>query len=158
MNMRWAALEFHGNVGFARLQLEAKDTKNKSGREVLIGSHAFDLLMRRREDLKAADVTDDPTGLVFPSYFNPENPVDLRAPWEAALKAAGVSDFRFHDLRHTTASYLTMNGATTLEIKAALGHKSTAMAERYSHLSKSHVDDVVLRMNKRHFGKAPPPV
>jgi integrase len=152
MNMRWAALEFHDDLGFAKLQLNAKDTKNKTDRNVLIGSHAFDLLTQRREGLKAADVADSPTGLIFPSYFNPKNPVDLRAPWEAALKAAGVSDFRFHDLRHTTASYLAMNGATTLEIKEALGHKSTAMAERYSHVSQSHMDNVVLRMNERHFG------
>jgi integrase len=36
---------------------------------------------------------------------------------------AGLIDFRFHDLRHTTASYLAQNGATLLEITDVLGHK-----------------------------------
>ena len=84
----------------------------------------------------------------------PFQPIDLRKPWSAALQAAGIEEFRFHDLRHTTASYLAMNGASLLAISKVLGHKTTQMTERYSHLATSHIDEVVRSMNAKKFGPA----
>jgi integrase len=55
--------------------------------------------------------------------------------WIEAVKAAGIENFRFHDLRHTCASYLAQRGASTLEIADVLGHKSLSMVRRYSHLA-----------------------
>jgi integrase len=75
-----------------------------------------------------------------------------RKPWERALEAAEISDFRFHDLRHSAASYLAMNGATLTEIAEILGHKTLAMVKRYSHLTEQHTSRVVARMNERVFG------
>lgn len=63
----------------------------------------------------------------------------LRNAWEQSLVLAGITDFRFHDLRHTTASQLAMRGASLQAIAAILGHSSTRMAERYAHLSPSHI-------------------
>ena len=57
---------------------------------------------------------------------------------EKVLKASGIEDFRFHDLRHSTASYLAMNGASLAEIAEILGHKTLQMVKRYSHLSEQH--------------------
>ena len=79
-------------------------------------------------------------------------PVNLRTPFETAMRRAKVADFRWHDLRHTFASYLAMNGATLAEIAEALGHKTLAMVKRYSHLSQGHMTRVVERMNVRVFG------
>jgi integrase len=78
-------------------------------------------------------------------------PIDIRAPWEKALEAADIADFRFHDLRHSTASYLAMNGATLVEIADILGHKTLQMVKRYAHLSDSHVKAVVESLNKQLF-------
>ena len=75
----------------------------------------------------------------------------IREAWEYAVKRAGIADFRFHDLRHTFASYLAMNGAT-LEIAEVLGHKTLAMVKRYAHLSEAHTRGVVERMNRAVFG------
>jgi integrase len=72
-----------------------------------------------------------------PSYFYFEK------AWREARQRARIKDFRFHDLRHSCASYLAMNGATTAEIAAVLGHKTLAMVKRYSHLSDEHVRGVV---------------
>ena len=58
--------------------------------------------------------------------------------WREALREAEIADFRFHDLRHTCASLLAMNGASLLEIAQVLGHKSIAMTQRYSHLCVEH--------------------
>jgi len=79
-------------------------------------------------------------------------PIDIRKAWENARDAAGLTDFRFHDLRHSTASYLAMNGASLVEIAEVLGHRTLQMVRRYAHLSESHVKDVVGRMNTRYLG------
>jgi integrase len=78
--------------------------------------------------------------------------MDLRAPWKSALKKAGVEDFRFHDLRHSAASYLAMNGASLAEIADVLGHKTLQMVKRYAHLSEAHTAGVVASMNEKIFG------
>ena len=56
-----------------------------------------------------------------------------------AVTKAELEDFRFHDLRHTTAPYLAQGGATLLEIAAVLRHKTLTMVKRYAHLADSHV-------------------
>lgn len=76
---------------------------------------------------------------------------DLKIAWEGAIKRAGIIDFRFHDLRHSAASYLAMNGATSHEIAEVLGHKSLDMVKRYAHLCETHVSQVVLSMNNAIF-------
>ena len=58
--------------------------------------------------------------------------------WYAALDEAKIKDFRFHDPRHTAASYLAMSGATVPEITAVLGHRTLQMVKRYAHLSDQH--------------------
>jgi hypothetical protein len=53
------------------------------------------------------------------------------------------STFHLHDLRHTFASRLAMNGAGIRAIQEALGHKSLAMTVRYSHLSPDFLQEAV---------------
>ena len=64
-------------------------------------------------------------------------------PWRHARKAAELEDFRFHDLRHTAASYLAQNGASTRQLADLLGHKTLAMVQRYSHLTIDSRRDLV---------------
>ena len=56
-----------------------------------------------------------------------------------------------HDLRHSAASYLAMNGASLAEISEILGHKTLQMVKRYAHLSESHTSNVVASMNEKIF-------
>src|SRR5690606_20479414 len=74
--------------------------------------------------------------------------------WYSALKVAKIKDFRFHDLRHTAASYLAMSGATTAEIAAVLGHRTLQMVKRYAHLSDQHTGTVVERMTNKFFANS----
>jgi len=71
---------------------------------------------------------------------------DFKKPWQAAVKAAGLNDLRFHDLRHTFASNCAMAGATEATLARLLGHTSTRMTKRYTHLAESHLQSTVEQM------------
>jgi integrase len=124
------------------------ETKNGERRRVALAGMALDLL-KDYANVRCLD-----SQLLFPSNKSPTKPIDLRKPFETALKKAEIDDFHWHDLRHCTASYLAMNGASLAEIAEVLGHKTLSMVKRYSHLSDSHVSNVVASMNEKIFGGA----
>lgn len=122
-----------------------QDTKNGERRVLPLAHHALELMQAQYEGRNKV------SPLVFPSPQEPTRPWESRAAWLAVLEKAKIEDFRFHDLRHTAASYLAMNGASTNEIAEVLGHKTLAMVKRYSHLSEVHTAGVVEKMNKKIF-------
>lgn len=87
-----------------------------------------------------------PGALIFPSARVPDTPYTFHMRWVEALRAAKIKGFRFHDLRHSCASYLAQNGATLLEIGDLLGHRQVSMTKRYSHLAASHRSALVNRV------------
>ena len=78
-------------------------------------------------------------------------PVMFDHAFRTAIKDAGILDFHFHDLRHTFASYLAMQGATLLQIKEALGHRTLKMVLRYAHLCEHHTETIVESMAATHL-------
>jgi integrase len=150
MGMRWQDLHTSQEQNFTRIHLTK--TKNNQDRSVLLTSHALELLEDRKAKLLEDTKLKVATGLIFPGPITTDKPADLRKPWAAAMEEAGLKDFRFHDLRHTTASYLAMDGTSLLSISKVLGHKSTKMTERYAHLTSSHLDDAIRSMNEKRFG------
>jgi integrase len=62
------------------------------------------------------------------------------------LADARIEDFHFHDLRHTTASYLAQAGASLLEIADVLGHRSLDVTRRYSHLTVDSKRNLVMKV------------
>lgn len=139
MSLKWT------NIVFERFRATLFDTKNGDTRALLLQTQ----LISEFEKLRASN--DTGSDLIFPSQRKPTAPMELRAYWHAALKLAKISNFRFHDLRHTAASYLAMTGATSMELSEVLGHKSASMVKRYAHLSKTHTRQVVRRMNDKLF-------
>jgi integrase len=140
MGLSWA------QVDLGRRVITLEDTKNGERRPLPIVGPTLDIL---REWAKVRRLDTD---LLFPGRLDPKQPLDLRTPWETALKRAGIENFHWHDLRHTTASYLAMNGAGLQEIAAILGHKTLAMVKRYAHLSHEHVAGVMEDMADKIFG------
>jgi integrase len=63
----------------------------------------------------------------------------VEGSFETILRMAGISDFRFHDLRHTFASWYMMNGGDLYELAKILGHSNIKMTERYAKLGKEHM-------------------
>lgn len=81
--------------------------------------------------------------LVFASTRRPDRAFNFTPAWQAALKEAGVKAFRFHDLRHSCASYLAQAGAPLLQIAEVLGHRQLSVTRRYSHLTTQNKAELV---------------
>jgi integrase len=68
--------------------------------------------------------------------------------WERSLCRAGIADFRFHDLRHTWASWHVMNGTSLQELMELGGWKSYEMVLRYAHLAPEHLSSAAKRIER----------
>jgi integrase len=109
-------------------------TKSGRRREIPLVDEA-DAVLRRRAPQAAGLVSGTSS---WPSF---------RAYWEAAVQAAKLVNFHFHDLRHTFASWAIQRGATLPELKDLLGHSSLAMVMRYAHLSPERLRSAVGRLS-----------
>jgi len=123
------------DVDLEHWRLRFVSTKNNEPRYVPVVGPAQAVLQAQWDK--------DPTqrGWVFKGQRD-DAPASIDHPWRDVRAAAGLTGakhVRFHDLRHTCASYLTMHGATLAEVAEALGHRTLAMAKRYSHQSGEHV-------------------
>lgn len=123
------------HIDFARRVIQLTETKNGDKRAIpLVGAPATLLQHRYADRLYNENRIFPPT-----ARAKKADRLDLRAPWEAAVKKAGILDFRWHDLRHTAASYLVMNGVSLVEVAKILGHRTLQMVARYAHLSEGHI-------------------
>ncbi len=104
-----------------------RDTKNGEMRALPIKGAALTAIkaMPPAEDAAAATT--------LHVFAGPPGPIfDYAKPFNAARDAAGIKNFRFHDCRHSTASYLAMNGGSASEIAAVPGHRTLAMVSGHS--------------------------
>ncbi len=129
MTLRW------GQVDFARQVITLSKTKNNETRSIPLVGEAFTLLQARA---KVRSLADD---RIFPPKPRAKKAdcIGLDGPWRTALRAANITDFHWHDLRHTAASYLAMSGVSLIEIAKVLGHRTLSMVARYAHLSDDHI-------------------
>jgi integrase len=134
--LRWSEVDLPGR------QVRFLKTKTHTNRAVPLTGEAWQRLQQRGE------TRDLGVPWVFPNRSGTA-PVLIERDWRAALLASGVQDFRFHDLRHTFASYMAMSGATLREIADVLGHKNIQQTMKYAHLLPSHTAGVVARMAER---------
>lgn len=138
LNLTWT------DVDLKKGRITLHETKNNERRTVPLTGKALEVL-KAHSKVRRLKIP-----LLFPSRTG-ETPLSIRKPWLDALKQAQIEDFQFHDLRHSAASYLAMNGATVAEIAEVLGHKTLQMVKRYAHLSEAHTAGVVARMNDSIF-------
>ena len=134
-------------MDFGSKRIVIQETKNGERRAVPLVGAALQLIDKLK--VNGRESIDD---FIFHSPEGSTKRCSIRTAWEKAIKKATMENFRFHDLRHSTASYLAMNGASLLEIADILGHKTLQMVKRYSHLSEDHKATVLEKMNKKVFG------
>ena len=71
----------------------------------------------------------------------------IKTSWGGLMSDAKISDFRFHDLRHSFASKLVIGGVDFYRVSKLMGHSSITMTERYSHLAPKHMEDALKVLN-----------
>jgi len=81
---------------------------------------------------------------VFPGQKR--QPPAIWRPWQRACTQAGLVNFKFHDLRHTAASYLAISGVRIEDIAEILGHRSLSTTKRYRHITPAYTAQLVERM------------
>jgi len=139
LSLEWGDIDLQREVAILH------ETKNDDRRALPLAGRSLEVIKglskTRRID----------TRYLFPNEDG-KKPIEIRLPWGEAVKKSKLKNFRFHDLRHSAASYLAMSGASLAEIAEVLGHKTLQMVKRYSHLSEQHTHGVVSRMNKKIFG------
>jgi len=96
------------------------------------------------KELQLFDTKD--SSLIFASRIKCEVAYCFTKPWKKALEDSDIKDFRFHDLRHSCASYLAQSGASLLEIADVLGHKQISVTKRYAHLCIEHKSSLINRV------------
>lgn len=137
--LKWSDIDFKKKV------LRVEKSKNGDKRSVPLTGKALALLKEIH--------TKQPSSSEFVfARADGQAAMELKKHWESAVKEAGLENFRFHDLRHTAATYLLEAGATLVELSAILGHRDIQMVKRYAHLADNHAVKVVERMTKRIFG------
>ena len=123
INLRWSDIDLDRKTAYV------ETTKNGQPKVMPLTDDVVTELTRFR---------DQESELIFNSEIKPDKPYEFYKLWKKALKLAEIEDFRFHDLRHTTASYLAQSGASLLEIADVLNHKQIQMTKRYAHLCLDH--------------------
>lgn len=122
--LRWC------DIDGERAEAVLHDTKNGDRRILVLLPQVIAEL-----DLYAPKDRETSQALVFRSRLRPSQPYATAEAFRDAMAAAGIKNFRFHDLRHTAASYMAQSGASLLEIADTLGHRQLRMVQRYAHLN-----------------------
>lgn len=127
LTLRWRDVNVQaGTVCF-------RNTKNGFDRTITLVDPVLAILRNRQH----GTVVPHPESYVFPAPCGTK-PISIRTAWETAVRKAGVENFNFHDLRHTTASYLRIDGHSLEDIGDVLGHRSLTVTRRYAHLDDSY--------------------
>jgi integrase len=132
LKLRWGSVDFNRQL----LTVEGRNAKSRQTRHVPLNEEAVDVLRRWREQ--------SGTGMrVFDVITG------FQAAWEKILKRAGISNFRWHDLRHHFASRLVQEGVPLNTVRDLLGHSTVGMSLRYAHLAPDQRREAVAKLNER---------
>ena len=121
-------------VDVRRRILTLAKTKNQERRIIPLNDQAIEVLRTLPRHMESSSVFCDQDGGPYQR---------LVKGFRQACRRAGISDFRFHDLRHTFASHLVMRGVPLRTVQELLGHKTGQMTPRYTHLSTPHLEEAV---------------
>lgn len=126
------------DVDLQNLHAWVSSDNSKSGKAIAVplNKNALQVLNKRQKI--------HPTH-VFTYRGNPIREVNTRA-WRNALRRANIEDFRWHDLRHTWASWHIQNGTSLQELQMLGGWSSIKMVLRYAHLSSQQLQQAASRV------------
>lgn len=135
-NLKWFDIDFH------REMIHVQESKAGKKRSIPMNETVRSLLqdMRRQSEY------------VFPSPKTGEKLTHVKRSFGSAVHAAGIEDFRFHDLRHTAATRMADAGADAFTLMKILGHSDIRMTSRYTHATDSALRRAVANLDTNsHF-------
>lgn len=135
LGLRWC------DVDLERGEAILHDTKNGDRRVLVLLHQVLEQLAR----FAPKDATSS-QALVFRSRLRPSQPYATAKVFNEAVAASNIKNFRFHDCRHCTASYMAQHGASLLEIADTLGHRQLRMVQRYAHLNTTSRRNLLARV------------
>ncbi len=127
LSLRWSDIDFKRRIA------SIHTSKNDNPRELPLTKDVIHELKKFQQVGNS---------FVFPSN-DESQAMDFRGSWNTAVELASIENFRFHDLRHTCASYLAQQNASLLQIAEILGHTTTTVTKRYAHLCVEHKKSLV---------------
>lgn len=119
--LEWSQVDLLRNVAW----IHADQAKGRKSIHISLNSTALEVLRKQMGKHPAR---------VFTYNGRPITQTNTRA-WRKALIRAGIEDFRWHDLRHTWASWLAQGGVPLNVIQEMGAWESTEMVKRYAHLA-----------------------
>jgi integrase len=123
LNLKWDDVNLmHGTILL-------KHTKSGKMREIPISGELEKVILECQNNSDGINVFCD-------EKSKPYKRIDRL--FNAMLKSANIQDFTFHDLRHTSASYMVMLGIDLATVREILGHEKIDMTLRYAHLAPVH--------------------
>ncbi|MEO6138356.1 MAG: site-specific integrase [Luteimonas sp.] len=134
--LRWDDVNLIGRS----LAVKASNAKSQTRRDVPLNTEALDVMTRWRDQGSGE-------GLVFPNATGGRFD-NIQSSWEAVTAEAKLTNFRFHDLRHDSASKLVMVGVDLNTVRELLGHGDIKMTLRYAHLAPHKLADAVARIER----------
>jgi integrase len=126
LQLRWEQIDFKNQLAHIR------ETKNGRPRSVPL----VDEVVAELKRLYGIKHPHKPLVFASKTVFGK---IDIKKPWQSALQRAGISNLRFHDIRHSFATLAASQGASNLELSTAMGHRTLQMLQRYTHLEANSV-------------------
>ncbi len=140
-SLTWEAV----NLNTAMLTVHGKTAKSDTTRYIPLNDEALSAMKEWQAQTKQT------SGLVFPNAqgkrFN-----NVKRSWTTVLKLAGITGFRWHDLRHCFASQLVMAGVDLNTVRELMGHGDIKMTLRYAHLAPEHKAAAVAKLTAPQSG------
>ena len=131
LNLKWSQIR----NGYIYLQ----KTKSKKSRQIEINDDLATLFKKIRQKQHLT------SEYVF--MYQGKRVESVKTAFNAALRRAGITDFRFHDLRHSFSSHFIMRGGDLKSLQEILGQSDIKTTMRYAHLSKAHKKKAVNLLN-----------
>lgn len=126
------------NLETGLITVHGPNTKNKKTRHIPLHSEAVEILKKWQEQIGS-------TGFVF-SQTEDKQMQNVNTSWGNIRKAAGIDDFRWHDLRHDFASKLVMESVDLNTVRELMGHSDIRMTLRYAHLAPEHKAEAINKL------------
>lgn len=133
-NIAWDNINFETRV----ITVEGKLAKSGKTRHIPLNDEAHQVLLKWRDTIGNK-------GLIFQNKEG-ESFYSVKKAWNNLLEAAGITNFRWHDMRHHFASRLVMAGVDLNTVRELLGHSDIKMTLRYAHLAPEHKAQAVAKL------------